>query len=537
MTVVNMSEREIGRLKVLARIEDGRLSVGDAARELGLTRRHMHRVLKLWRVGGAAGLVSKRRGQPGNRALPREWRDLIVETVKAYYPDFGPTLASEKLLERHGFVVASETLRRWLVEAGVWQTRAMRRTRVYQPRNRRACLGELIQVDGSEHYWFEDRGPPCTLLVFIDDATSQLMHLRFVKSESAFSYFEAMKGYLRAYGRPLALYSDRHSVFHVSAKAGASHQGLTQFGRAMEALSIEIICANSSQAKGRVERANKTLQDRLVKELRLNGINDIDAANAWIETYRHAHNVQFAKAALDGRDLHRTLEDHHNIENHFCWQEERTVSASLTVQYDRMLFIIDPAGLDPAALVRQRVMIKEFPDGRVEMSHRGRPLTYRIFDKERMVTQGSIVENKRLSEVLSLIRDKQLDNPKERKSRGPRRQDQGHGIFARREERRADHLSFTGLTNGRPTGHRFLGSRVTRVISQALTFQHASVRYTILRQTERAELIGKTIEVAVDECGEVSAYLDGQKLMLRAERVHHKLEIQPLPSPRRARAA
>ena len=473
MTVVSMSEREIGRLKALARIEDGRLSVAAAADELGVTRRQMHRILKGWRNDGAAGLVSKRRGMPSNRTLPRAWRELVVDTVRKHYHDFGPTFAAEKLKERHGFVVGRETLRRWLIDDGVWQTRSMKHSRVYQPRNRRDCCGELVQIDGSDHHWFEDRGPPCTLLVFIDDATSQLMHLRFVRSESAFSYFEAMRGYLGQHGRPLALYSDRHSVFHVAAKAGVSHQGLTQFGRAMEALSIEIICANSSQAKGRVERANKTLQDRLVKELRLAQVSDIEAANAWIETYRVDHNDRFGKPARDTRNLHRLMEDQHDLERHFCWQEERTVSASLTVQYDRMLFILDPVGLDANALVRQRVKVKEFPDGRVEITYKGLPLPYRIFDKERVVTQGSIVENKRLSEVLSVIRDQQLNQKSARKSIGPGRQDQAIGIFGARKAAHDDQL------RGVPSPGQVPPVRVKRVISQVLTLQHDKVRYTL----------------------------------------------------------
>ena len=533
MTVVSMSEREIGRLKVLARIEDGRLSVAAAAVELGLTRRQMHRILKAWRRDGAAGLVSKRRGLSSNRTLPVAWRELVVDTVRSHYHDFGPTFAAEKLKEKHGFVVGRETLRRWLIDDGIWQTRAMKRGRIYQPRNRRDCCGELVQIDGSDHHWFEDRGPPCTLLVFIDDATSQLMHLRFVKSESAFSYFEAMRGYLDQYGRPLALYSDRHSVFHVAAKAGVSHQGLTQFGRAMEALSIEIICANSSQAKGRVERANKTLQDRLVKELRLAQISDIAAANAWIETYRVDHNNRFGKPARDARDLHRLMEEHHNLECHFCWQEERTVSASLTVQYDRMLFILNPVGLDANTLVRQRVTVKEFPDGRVEISFKGHPLPYRIFDKERVVTQGSIVENKRLSEVLSVIRDQQLNQTSTRKSVGPGRQDQASGIFGARKAAHDEQLRgvpcMPSLDQGPP-------ARAKRVISQVLTFQHDKVRYTLVGTVDRTKLIGRTIEVETCVDGSVVAWLDGQQLLVRAERVPN-LQMERLPPPRRARTA
>jgi len=192
------------------------------------------------------------------------------------YADFGPTFAAEKLAERHNLKVSRETLRSWMQQAGIWMSRAERK-RIQQPRHRREHIGELIQIDGSGHRWFEDRAAVCTLLVFVDDATSRLMELRFVASESTFAYFEALKAYLRRHGKPVAFYSDKHSIFRVSNENAASGNGMTQFGRALSELNIEILCANTSQAKGRVERAHHTLQDRLVKELRLAGISTIEA--------------------------------------------------------------------------------------------------------------------------------------------------------------------------------------------------------------------------------------------------------------------
>ena len=200
--------------------------------------------------------------------MPTDIKVQALELIKARYADFGPTLAAEKLREVHGIFIGRETLRLWMLDAGIWADRVKRRGRVYQPRYRRECVGELVQVDGSEHWWFEDRGPQCTLLVFIDDATSRLMHLQFVQSESTFAYFNATQRYLEQHGKPVAFYTDKHAVFRVNKPSGLHGDGMTQFGRALKALSIEIICSNSSQAKGRVERANKTLQDRLVKELR-----------------------------------------------------------------------------------------------------------------------------------------------------------------------------------------------------------------------------------------------------------------------------
>src|SRR6202012_3919964 len=210
-----------------------------------------------------------------NRLLGPHVRQLALAYVAERYRDFGPTFASQMLLERHGLAISRETLRKWMIAAGLWLSRKQRRS-FHQPRLRREHYGELIQIDGSEHRWFEDRAAPCTLLVFIDDATSKLMQLRFVPSESTDSYFQALRGYLQSHGCPVAFYSDQHSVFRVLRRDAKGGQGMTQFGRALAELNIEILCANSSQAKGRVERANRTLQDRLVKELRLAGISDMD---------------------------------------------------------------------------------------------------------------------------------------------------------------------------------------------------------------------------------------------------------------------
>jgi hypothetical protein len=203
--------------------------------------------------------------------------------IRERYWDFGPTpvqargrlLAAEKLREEHDITLGRETLRLWLIEAGIWADRKQRRQQVHQPRHRRECIGGLVQVDGGEHWWFEDRGRQCTLLVFVDDATSRLMHLQFVESESTFAYFHAVHAYLEAWGKPVAFYSDKHGVFRVNHPGAVGGDGMTQFGRALHALNIDIICANSSPAKGRVERAHKTLQDRLVKELRLAGVSGL----------------------------------------------------------------------------------------------------------------------------------------------------------------------------------------------------------------------------------------------------------------------
>jgi hypothetical protein len=260
-------------------LDQRRLTVETTAQLLGLERRQVFRLLKAYRSEGATGLISKRRGRPSNRRKPEELRSKALAIIRQQYWDFGPTLAAEKLGEVHQITLGRETLRLWMIEDGLWLDRTQRRKQVHQPRRRRECVGELVQIDGCEHWWFEDRGPQCTLLVFVDDATSRLMHLQFVESESTpvqargrlFAYFHATRAYLEAWGKPVAFYSDKHGVFRVNHPGALGGDGMTQFGRALDALNIDIICANSSPAKGRVERAHKTLQDRLVKELRLAG--------------------------------------------------------------------------------------------------------------------------------------------------------------------------------------------------------------------------------------------------------------------------
>ena len=208
-----MSKKEFDRLEVLLGVQSGRLRVADACELLSLKRRQVFRLLAGLKHGGAAGLVSKRRGRPSNNRLPEAYRDLALSLVRERYADFGPTLAAEKLAEVHGCTISRETLRGWMIAAGLWVDRRHRLPAPHQPRRRRDCFGELVQIDGSEHAWFEDRAEKCTLLAFVDDATSRLMHLRFVASESAFDYFRATRTYIETHGKPIAFYSDKHSIF------------------------------------------------------------------------------------------------------------------------------------------------------------------------------------------------------------------------------------------------------------------------------------------------------------------------------------
>ena len=401
-----MSERDLQRIEVLAKVTAGRRTVVAAAAVLALSVRQVHRLLLAYRRGGGAAIGHKARGRPSNNRIPDDVRAVATELVRGSYADFGPTLAAEMLAEKHALTVSRETLRGWMLEAGLWRSRQQRR-QFHQPRLRREALGELVQIDGSEHRWFEDRADPCSLLVFIDDATGRLMQLRFVPSESAFAYFEALQGYLKDHGCPVAFYSDKHSVFRVARKEAKGGQGMTQFGRALAELNIEILCANSSQAKGRVERVNRTLQDRLVKDLRLAGISSVEAGNAFLPGFMARFNARFAVAPARPNDLHRPLNvAPDRLRRILCHRERRHVGQQLTLSYERKRIMLEKTDVT-IGLAGQYVDTYAFADGRLEVRWNGMSLPYQVFDKDQRVSHAAIVENKRLGEVLACIKSQQ----------------------------------------------------------------------------------------------------------------------------------
>jgi hypothetical protein len=408
METVTMSYEELDRVSVIERVIEKRLTQREAGRMLGLTTRQVRRLRRAYGRDGPGGLVSKHRGRPSNRRLPAGLRREALATVRSRYEDFGPTLAHEKLTEWHGLPLSVETLRHWMTEDGLWTPRARREPRIQQPRRRRPCRGELIQIDGSDHEWFEERAARCTLLVFVDDATSALMELLFCESESAFSYFRAMRSYLEQHGKPVALYSDKAGVFRVNRKEPHGGAGVTQFSRALSSLNIDILCANTPAAKGRVERAHLTLQDRLVKELRLRRISDVEAANAFAPEFIADYNRRFARAPRSEHDVHRPLQPSDDLARIFSWQETRLVSKSLTLNYKRVLYVLDPTDTARAAR-RKRVSIEEQEDGSLSFWHGEHELLATAFPKEHGVQLGEVVENKRLSAALDFIKEKQRE--------------------------------------------------------------------------------------------------------------------------------
>jgi transposase len=392
-----MSQPELNRCQVLQRLQDRQLRQHQAAELLGVTTRQVRRLVRTYQAGGAPGLISKRRGRPSNRQLDPAVKTQAGTLLTTRYADFGPTLAQEKLLQEHGLRLSTETVRQLLIEAGLWHPKRPPRPVVHQMRERRPQRGELVQIDGSPHAWFEDRGPRCTLLVYIDDATGRLQYLQFVLAETTWAYMEATTTYLQIYGKPRAFYSDKHSIFRVNASAATSSSGLTQFGRALDQLAITLICAHSPQAKGRVERANQTLQDRLVKELRLQGIDDMAAGNRFLPSYMTAFNAQFPVPPRDAQDAHRPLLPSEDLSRIFTLQETRVLSKNLSLQYHNVLYQIQSPR--PGYALRQaRVLVCEDRQGQIRIEYKGQLLPHTIL--ARQTQQATVVPAKLLDTVL-----------------------------------------------------------------------------------------------------------------------------------------
>jgi len=376
---IAMSHKELDRIGVIRKVADRELVQREAALQLGLSVRQVKRLVRVFRDQGAAGLVSGHRGRPGNNRIDASVRDQFIELVRRHYHDFGPTLAHEKLTELHGFGHSVETLRAWMIAEGLWQSRKQRQASIHQRRPRRPCRGELVQIDGSPHAWFEDRGPECCLIVFIDDATSEIGALRFVPAETTQAYMETLEGYLTIHGRPVAFYSDRHGIFRVNHP---DREGdLTQFSRALKTLDIGAIHANTPQAKGRVERANQTLQDRLVKELRLRSISDIDAANAFLPEFIADLNRRFAKPPQSPVDAHRpVLHDAGELALILCIHHTRKLSKNLTCQFHNREYQITGQGKGYRLRGSQVTLCVGF-DGQITILSKGKALSYRLLEQ------------------------------------------------------------------------------------------------------------------------------------------------------------
>jgi transposase len=374
---VTLMAKELERLRVVIAVDAGEISRETAAMQLGISSRQLKRLLQRFRQDGPAGLRSRRRGQPSNRRLRTEVRQQALNRARTRYIGFGPTLLQEKLVVDDGLVLSVESVRQLLIEAGLWHARRRRRE-VHPPRERRPRFGELIQVDGSLHDWFEGRAARCTLLAFIDDATGLITAARFAPTETTAGYFIVLGDHLRTYGRPISLYSDRHSIFRVNDRKGQEIDGETQLERALKALEIEGICAHSPQAKGRIERLFQTCQDRLVKEMRLRGIDSMEAANDYLPHFIAFFNERFVVEPSSPDDAHRpVLQSARTLELILAEQTTRTLSKNLTFKYRRQLYQVQ-ADQRRRRLAGQRIAVCACSDGEIVVLNEDQELPYSL---------------------------------------------------------------------------------------------------------------------------------------------------------------
>lgn len=389
MEEITMSRKELDRYSLLRQVMSKQLSQVRAAQLLGLSDRHVRNLLKEIQIKGAKGIVSKKRGY-SNRSIKPDFKQHVMTLVKEKYPDFGPTFAEEKLAEYHNITISVETLRKWMIEEGLWVSKKKRST-IHPIRPRRNYFGELIQIDASSHAWFEDRGAKCALIVFIDDATSKITSAFFCTSECLEGYFEALRNHLLKYGRPRALYSDRHVIF-----GGADCIKKAQFPRALKELDIELILATSPQAKGRVERANQTLQDRLVKEMRLRNISNLKDANSYLEEFIEKFNNKFSKEPRGQFDSHRPVDSDYDLERTLTRSEIRILSKELSFSFDNKIYqILEPRSVN--RLRNKQIELRQKFDGTFRAFYEGVELQYsstaEYLDKELVNSKEKMVWN------------------------------------------------------------------------------------------------------------------------------------------------
>lgn len=335
--MLNLSQKELDTVIILERTKKRELKQEEAAQMLQIGVRQLRRKLKAYNADGAAGLISKKRGKPSNRSLPLPEKENILKLLREKYLSLktiaGPTFIADQLAKHDGVNINHETLRKLMVREGLWEP-STRKKRHHQWRERKHHLGELVQVDGSYHIWFGS--DYATLIAFIDDATGHIMAARFVNRESTENLAKLTREYLNKFGRPLAIYSDRGSTYKVNQNTNGK-RSFTQYHRILKELDIDLIHAQSPQAKGRVERLFKTMQDRLVKEFELADISTVDAANNYLQTtYIPEHNAKFAVEPLEKADFHRPI-DGIDLQSIFCLKFERTINNDYTVHFNDAL--------------------------------------------------------------------------------------------------------------------------------------------------------------------------------------------------------
>ncbi len=358
--IIMASQRELKRLHIVQKAIEGTLKRTEAAEVLSLSIRQTGRIIIRVKEEGPQGVVHRSRGRESNRKLPQEVKDQVLNLYRKNYEGFGPTLAQEKLLERDGIRISDETLRLWLIGAELWKKkRKGRQHRQWRPRKDR--YGEMIQVDGSYHDWFEGRGPACVFMGYIDDATGKV-YGRFYEYEGTIPAMDSFRRYIRKNGLPMSLYMDKHSTYKSTGKPTIEDElngtePVSEFGRALKELGVQLIHAHSPQAKGRVERLFNTLQDRLIKEMRLRDISSIAEANEFLKEYLPIYNRRFAKKAAQTENLHRPIPKGLDLNRILCIKTERTVRNDFTIAHERKLYQIEEA------VKTKKLMVEEYTDG------------------------------------------------------------------------------------------------------------------------------------------------------------------------------
>ncbi len=357
---IMVRQKELKRLHVIHKVIEGTLTQRDAAELVSLCERQIRRMVKRIREEGDAGIRHRARGKPSNRKVSKKLKERIVHLYRTTYPDFGPTLFSEKLEERNRISISRETARRWLVEEGLWKTH--RRRKIHRLwRERKEYYGEMLQMDGSHHDWFEGRGPHCVLMAYIDDATSKVWG-RFYEYEGTIPAMDSFMQYITTYGIPMSIYFDKHTTYKSPSKGDEEVEPKSQFGRALAELGVRMRHAHSPQAKGRIERLFKTLQDRLVKEMRLRGIGTLPAANRFLASYLPGYNRRFSMPAKHTEDLHRPVTV--ALETILCIKNERAVKQDHTIKYNGRLYQIDDR------IHAKNVVVEELIDGTMRIRHK-----------------------------------------------------------------------------------------------------------------------------------------------------------------------
>lgn len=404
---VYMTKKEIARADIFARIAQKKITKAQAAKVLRVSPRQLYRLYDAFLANGMSSLVSRKRGKPSNHQLPTLIKARISELVTCEaYREFGPTFMCEKLEQFHNIKVCPETTRQLMIQSGVWHAHAKKCPVIHQQRQRRARFGELTQVDGSPHHWLEDRGPLCVLIVFIDDATGQTYGKLF-ESETTQAYMETLWEYILIYGLMQSIYSDKYGVFRINMPGCIKKECLTQFARALKELDIKLMCANSPQAKGRVERANQTHQDRLVKELRLARINTIEEANRFLPGYWEKHNKKFAVSPKESYNAHREIPSDYILEDIFCYKNSRKTTKNLEIQYKNIIYQIileNPS----KTLQRAQVTILESLDGKISIEYKGKKLPFKIYSEQEFL--GGIVNSKEIDRFLQEPTKRKVSN-------------------------------------------------------------------------------------------------------------------------------